>query len=124
MFRRQPPRIDHLIALGVERTTVGPRVLKLYRVMMPSARSARPVPERPLDGLGVAWLAICYGKQPVLPVGRGGRPAGANGHGKLRVDLLPLLEAVGMNAQQRRAALEASALCHERYDTLTEFRPV
>ena len=97
MFRGQPPRIDHLIALGAERTTIGPRVLKLYRVMMPSARSARPVPERPLDGLGVARLTVRHGQQPVLPVGRGGCPAGAHGYGKLRVDLLPLLEAVGMN---------------------------
>jgi hypothetical protein len=31
-------------------------------IMMPSARSARPVPERPLDGLGIASFFICHGQ--------------------------------------------------------------
>jgi hypothetical protein len=124
MFRGQPPRIDHLMVLGVERTTIGPAMLDALSIMMPSARSTRPVPQGPLDRLGVASFSICHGQQPVLPVGRGGCPAGANGHGKLRVDLLPFLETVRMNAKKGRAALEAPAFCHQRYDALTEFRPV
>ena len=124
MFRGQPPRIDHLMVLGAERTTIGPAMFDALSIMMPSARSPRPVPERPLDRLRIASLTICHGQQPVLPVGRGGCPAGADGYGKLWVDLLPLLEAVGMNAQQPGTALEASTLGHQRYDAPTEFRPV
>ena len=99
MFRRQPPRIDYFIVLGAERTTVRPAVFHTLSIMMPAARSARPVPERPLNGLGVASFSIRHGQQSIFPVGRGSRPAGANGHGKLRMHLLPLVEAVGVNAQ-------------------------
>jgi hypothetical protein len=38
MFRRQPPRIDHLIVLGVERTTIGPAMFDALSIMMRSAR--------------------------------------------------------------------------------------
>jgi hypothetical protein len=56
---------------------------------MPSARSARPVPQRSLDGLGVAKLTICYGQQPGLPECRGSCPA-AHGLGKRRVCTIAL----------------------------------
>jgi hypothetical protein len=36
------------------------------------------------------------------------------------MDLLPFIEAVGMYAQQGRAALEASALGHQRDDAPAE----
>ena len=56
---------------------------------MPSARSARPVPQRSLDGLAVAKLTICYGQQPGLPECRGSCPA-AHGLGKRRVCTIAL----------------------------------
>ena len=68
MLRRQPPRINHLIALGMERPTIGPAMFDALSTMMPPARSARPVPERPLDGLGVASFSIRHGQQPVFPI--------------------------------------------------------
>jgi hypothetical protein len=62
MFRGQPPRINHLTTLGAERTAIGPAMFDALSIMMPSARSARPVPERPLDGLGIASFFICHGQ--------------------------------------------------------------
>ena len=35
MLRGQPPRIDHLTALGAERTTIGPTMFDALSIMMP-----------------------------------------------------------------------------------------
>ena len=35
MLRGQPPRIDHLTALGAERTTIGPAMFDALSIMMP-----------------------------------------------------------------------------------------
>ena len=82
----------------LNRLTLGTGMLDPLRVVMPAARSARSIPERPLDGLGITRLPIGYGDQLVLPVRRRGRSAGPHGHGKLRVHLLPLIQAVRVDA--------------------------
>ena len=65
------------------------------------------------------WPARCQRRPEPQPAGarfpesRSRRPASPHGNGKLGMDFLPLVEAIGVDAEQGGAAVEGSSLCHE-----------